>query len=211
MKPTKLLDMRKETLTSVKEVQFGTFTCNECGEIEEKKVNTMKHKTIFICKTCRNPGLMHHKLYRVYCAIIQRTTNPNNKNYINYGGRGIVMCEYWKERAVRFIRWALSNNYAEGLTIERKDNDKGYSPDNCIFATRQAQIINRRKQKDTASIYRGLTFRKERNTWVVRITIDGKVNRVGSYKKEMDAAIAYNKYVVANNLPHKLNNIEKDI
>ena len=71
----------------------------------------------------------------------QRCENPNTSAYVNYGGKGISVCNEWQDFE-RFYLWAISNGYQPGLTIERKDNSKGYYPDNCTFATRAEQNRN---------------------------------------------------------------------
>ena len=80
---------------------------------------------------------------------ISRCYNPNIETYPLYGGRGITVCEEWRNDKMSFIEWALKNGYKEGLEIDRIDNDKGYSPDNCRFTTRLEQIHNRRPFKRT--------------------------------------------------------------
>lgn len=82
-------------------------------------------------------------LYKVWAAMKQRCENSNNKSYNNYGGRGIHVCEEWLDFKP-FYDWAIENGYKRGLDIDRKNNDLGYSPDNCRFVTRRENCMNKR-------------------------------------------------------------------
>jgi hypothetical protein len=72
-----------------------------------------------------------------------RCQNPNVHNYESYGGRGITVCDEW-QRFEPFYEWAMSNGYRDHLTLDRKDNFAGYSPDNCRWATMKEQQNNKR-------------------------------------------------------------------
>jgi len=87
------------------------------------------------------------KLDNRYYNILKRCYDKNNKDYVNYGGRGIEMCEEWRNSKQRFMRWCVDNGYDESLEIDRIDNDKGYAPDNCRFVTRKENRQNRRDSK----------------------------------------------------------------
>jgi len=95
------------------------------------------------CRTC---GSSKHKMsrsltYAVWECIMQRTTNPNHTKFEYYGGRGITICEEWKD---------FKNFYADmgdrpkGFEIDRIDNNKGYSKDNCRWTTHSENLKNRR-------------------------------------------------------------------
>lgn len=80
--------------------------------------------------------------YRTWTAIKNRCSNPTNPAYRNYGGRGIRVCERWENSFERFL--ADVGRCPPGLTLDREDNDGGYDPDNCRWATPLEQRHNRR-------------------------------------------------------------------
>lgn len=87
-------------------------------------------------------GMTKHPLYRIWAGIIKRCTNPKNHAYKNYGGRNIIVCEEWRKFENFYAD--MHKTYKAGLSIDRIDNDKGYSKDNCQWATNAQQVRNRR-------------------------------------------------------------------
>ena len=73
----------------------------------------------------------------------KRCYNPHDARYDRYGGRGITVCDEWRNDFKAFYKWALENGYADNLTIDRIDNNKGYFPDNCRWADAETQCRNR--------------------------------------------------------------------
>ena len=107
------------------------------------------------CKSCgctrgrthKTHGLSNHQLYHTWSSMKQRCTNPKVPEFNAYGGRGIKVCDEWTHDFKAFYDWAMANGYDPKLSIDRIDNDKGYSPDNCRWATMEQQIANRRYVK----------------------------------------------------------------
>lgn len=96
-------------------------------------------------KIMRKHGLSHTPLYRVWASMKERCNSEDCKGYKNYGARGIKVCSEWEEDFQVFYDWAIANGYAEGLEIDRIDNDGDYSPINCRFITPKANCRNQRR------------------------------------------------------------------
>ena len=124
-------------------------------------------------------GIEPKRLYRAYSNMKTRCYNPNYFLYHRYGERGIKVCEDWKQSFVKFRDWALNNGYADGLTLDRIDNDGDYCPENCRWTTITKQSNNRRTN-------RILTLNGEKDTmanwarktgipyWVIQERLDRK-------------------------------------
>ena len=100
----------------------------------------------------RQSGIHRSKTYEVWLQMLARCTNPRNRAWSHYGGRGITVCERWRSFE-NFL--ADMGERPPGLSIDRVDNERGYEPGNCRWATRREQSANRRTS-------RFLTVRGER-------------------------------------------------
>jgi hypothetical protein len=96
-------------------------------------------------------GMSKSKLYRVWANMKYRCYKPNHPDYKHYGARGIRVCRAWHDSAI-FFQWA-KRGYREGLTLDRKNNNKGYSPLNCRWITLAQQTHNQRS--NVWVIYKG--------------------------------------------------------
>lgn len=98
-------------------------------------------------KTRSTHGGSSTRLYRIWQAMHDRTSNPKASRYAYYGGRGISVCDEWSEFGP-FQEWALSNGYSKELSIDRIDNSGNYEPNNCRWADQVTQVRNRRTKSE---------------------------------------------------------------
>ncbi len=89
---------------------------------------------------CYNPS--HHRIYNIWFDMKRRCYQSQNKRFDRYGGRGIKVCEEWHDFQ-NFFDWSLANGYKDNLTIDRKNIDGDYCPDNCRWADIYTQANNR--------------------------------------------------------------------
>jgi len=133
-----------------------------------------------------------HPLYTIYHGMKQRCYNPNFDNYYNYGGRGITICNEWLDKEnglLNFIKWSENNGYIpnQDLSIDRIDNDKGYSPDNCRWTTRDIQALNRRNVK--RNLIGMIDINEYNNLLLCNYHYKGKSYPLGTFLNLEDAEI----------------------
>lgn len=128
----------------------------DCGKAYKLNRAEIKKLTGVGCKDCYRKslpklstthGASYSKLYRKWLSMIQRCCNPNCRIFKFYGAKGVAICDEWRSSFEKFSEWAKSSGYVDGLTIDRIDVFKGYSPDNCRWATNKEQSLNRRNTK----------------------------------------------------------------
>lgn len=110
--------------------------------VDPTRIGTLLQKYGIHRKPVERHGLSKHPLNAVWCGMKERCTNPNATNYLWYGGKGITVCDEWMS-FLPFYQWATQNGWHEGLTVDRIDCDKGYSPANCRLVPLKDQFRNR--------------------------------------------------------------------
>lgn len=100
-------------------------------------------------------GLSHTRIHKIWRGMKDRCYNPNHDRFHCYGGRGITVCNLWINDFLSFYYWAMDNGYTDELSIERKDVNGPYSPDNCSWVTKAAQMRN--KQDTLYATINGIT------------------------------------------------------
>lgn len=101
-------------------------------------------------------GASESRLYTIWCLMKRRCFTKTARDYSRYGGRGITVCKEWAEDFTAFYEWAVNNGYRPDLSLDRRDNDGSYTPDNCRWATAKEQQNNTRLNRMIS--YRGKTL-----------------------------------------------------
>ena len=209
-KPTLIKDLGKmfPTEKSKVKVRYGLYECGFCGEEFKTVINSVKREGTKSCGCYRikkvrerstKHGLGYTRLYSIWKSMNMRVCNPQYKQYNEYGGSGITICE-WKNDFMSFYNWAMSTGYSDELSIDRIDNDGDYSPENCRWVTKTIQCRNQRVYKNNKSGFKGVHLNKKRNKYVSCIKVNKKSIYLGSFLTAEEGAIAYNNYIIENSL-----------
>ena len=215
MKIIKDLGMKYPTINSKIKQRYAIFKCNKCKKNFEGNVYNAKKRKQKKCLTCTKKigsrkktqdGLSKHKLASIRHSMINRCYKEKNPSYKNYGKRGIKVCKEWKDSLHAFYTWAYENGYKNGLTLDRRNNNKGYNPNNCRWISMTIQNQNTSILRSTNTTgYRGVSKNKFTNKYYTRIMVKGKCIQLGTYKTAEEAGLIYNKYVIDNDLEHSIN------
>ena len=146
------------------------------------------------------------RLAAIYTTMVQRVTNPNRttaKKY--YQDKGISICQEWLDSRDAFYKWSQENGYTEELTIDRIDSNKNYEPSNCRWVTKTTQARNTVKLRSTnTSGFRGVS-KTAVGTWRARIKVKPDEVLIGVFNTAIEAALAYDNYILLHQLEHTRN------
>lgn len=168
----------------------------ECGNEKMAAGGDLAAGKVKNCGCIRSKAVTKHSMshrpeYHVWAAMVQRCTNKNNSSYKNYGERGISVCKSWLNFDA-FIN-DMGARPTPDHTIERVNNDKGYSKDNCVWATRDEQAINTRVRSDNKTGFKGVSIHGDK--FLATVQRNKKRVRIGVFSSAEEANKSIIKYL----------------
>ena len=138
-----ICDCGNKCIVNIANVKSGHT--KSCGCLQKETIGDINKKH----------GKRNTRLYDIWCGIKVRCYNKNDKNYKNYGGRGITICQEWFNNFINFYNWSMANGYTDDLSIDRIDVNGNYEPSNCRWVDRKTQ--NRNTRTNRYLTYKGET------------------------------------------------------
>ena len=171
----KLIVINKDSNSTIRHPKW-LCQC-DCGQIKSIRASALVGGLTRSCGCLRRETMdSKTRLYQIWKQIRQRALKHTSKSE-HYFDRGITMCDEWANNFKSFKEWSLANGYNDNLSIDRIDNNKGYSPDNCRWATAKVQANNR--SNNTYITINGETMSLSR--WCDRLGVNR--NTVSSYRR----------------------------
>jgi hypothetical protein len=165
-------------LTVVK--QGHTKSCG-CFRDEKARETVIRRNTTH--------GMSKHSLYSTYQGMLNRCYRPSFKQYDDYRGRGIEVCDDWRNSFEAFADWALDNGWEKGLTLDRKENEKGYSPANCRWVTHETQANNKRNNRRMTAFNETKTLSEWSRDTRCLVAYQTLYDRINKLEWDLEAAL----------------------
>jgi len=173
--------------------------CVVCGRVQLLPPSTALKRRCCSreCSQKITPRLTSHResntrLHGIWCQMKGRCNCKTNPGFAYYGGRGVRVCEEWKDSYDSFRDWANANGYQDRLELDRINVNGNYEPENCRWATRTQQMRNTRKRVNAkTSRFKGVSLHSQNKRWIAQIGINKRTIYVGSFDTEEQAALAY--------------------
>ena len=146
-------------------------------------------RVYFFMRKYEKHGMKGKSIYMTWSNMKMRCYNKNFKQYKDWGGRGITVCDEWKDSFIAFYN-DMGDKPDKNYSLDRIDNDKGYCKDNCRWTNRVEQSRNTRTSNRNTSGFKGVNWFEGRKKWQVRISINKKSKHIGLYSSYEDAVKA---------------------
>lgn len=186
---------------------YFKYTCRcDCGRIKEVYKYDLFSGKSTQCRSCQVTesktihNLSHTKAHQVWKDMISRCYSMKNKNFYNYGGRGITVCDEWKNDFLEFYKWFSDSDYKIGLTLDRAENSGNYEPNNCRFVDMSIQNSNRRSKN------RYIGVSKTKNKYLKFcgcVSYKGVLYLHKSFSSEVEASTYRALVIINNELPNR--------
>lgn len=170
--------MRKCDLQDCNEKHYGKGYCSKHYANFRRTGNPIANRPIEL------HGKRNTKEYNCWANMIKRCYNENGTYYENYGGRGIKVCDEWRNSFLTFYNDMGNSN---GLTLDRIDVNGNYEPSNCRWVSMTTQARNTRLRKTNKSGFKGVRWHKASNKWISTIGYNGKEIHLGVFSEKEDA------------------------